>query len=284
TGIVNNGTVSVVDAVSEAVLANIEVGLHPSAMAVSPDGRYLYVANANSDTVSVIDAATDQVVRTLDLRLFAGAPLGSAPNALAAAADGRTLYVANGGNNALAVGGLQEPQQPPRGVIPTRRVPRAVLVSADGRKLIVANGYGFGSIAPVPPGRGRSYANRRGVVSILDAPDPAQLAAYTQQVYRNNRVAFSAAVPRNRSQGSLIRPVFYIIKENRTYDQVLGDLPQAEGDPRLVQFGRDVTPNHHALVERYMLLDNYYSPGDQSALGHQWCDEAYANDYVHKYG
>jgi len=283
-GIVNNGTVSLVEAASETVLANIEVGLHPNAMAVSADGRYLYVANANSDTVSVIATDADRVIRTLDVRLFAGAPLGSAPNALAIAADGRRLYVANGGNNAVAVVDLQEPQRPLQGFIPTGWFPSALLLSADGRRLIVANGYGFGSVAPVPKGQGRSYVNRRGVVSILDVPDPAQLAAYTQQVFRNNRVASSAAVPRIRLQASPIRHVFYIIKENRTYDQVLGDLPQGEGDPRLALFGRDVTPNHHALVERYVLLDNYYSPGDQSALGHQWCDEAYANDYVHKYG
>jgi YVTN family beta-propeller protein len=285
TGIVNNGTVSVVDAASGKILANIEVGLHPSAMAVSPDGQYLYVANANSDTISVIETASERMVRTLDLRPFAGAPLGSVPNALAIAADGRTLYAANGGNNAIAVLDLQDARQPLRGFIPTGWFPSAVLVTADNQKLIVASGYGFGSVAPVPIDQGRSYANRRGAVSILEVPDPAQLAKYTEQVFRNNHAsAIEAAVPRNKSQGSPIQHVFYIIKENRTYDQVLGDLPQGEGDPRLVQFGRNVTPNHHALVERYVLFDNYYSAGDQSALGHQWCDEAYANDYVHKYG
>src|SRR5262249_62077540 len=91
-------------------------------------------------------------------------------------------------------------------------------------------------------------------------------------------------IPMHRGPASPIKHVFYIIKENRTYDQVFGDLPQGDGEPRLVQFGRDVTPNHHALVEQFVLLDNFYTTGDQSSLGHQWCNEAYANDYGHKYG
>ncbi|MGH9201483.1 MAG: bifunctional YncE family protein/alkaline phosphatase family protein, partial [Vicinamibacterales bacterium] len=300
TGIASTGTISVVDAKARALITSIDVGLHPSAMAVSPDGRHLYVANANSDTISVIDTTQDAVERTIDVRLFADAPLGSAPNALAISADGRTLYVANAANNAVAVVELDRPDQPVVGFIPTGWFPTSVSLSADGQKLCVASGYGFGSIAPTPPGRsGRSYTDRVGVVSILDAPDQKQLAAYTQQVLRNNRAPSSEdnananakadrvkrpPIPMNLGQGSPIQHVFYIIKENRTYDQVFGDLPQGDGDPSLVQFGRNVTPNHHALAERYVLLDNFYTTGDQSALGHQWANEAYANDYVHKYG
>jgi phospholipase C len=131
------------------------------------------------------------------------------------------------------------------------------------------------------------------VVSILATPGEAQLAAYTLQVMRNNRAPGAgkvAAAPRkfpvpmNRAEASPIRHVFYIIKENRTYDQVFGDLAQGDGDATLVQFGRDVSPNHHALAEQFVLLDNFYVSGDQSSLGHQWTDEAYANDYSHKYG
>lgn len=294
TGIANNGTISVLDVASRKVIANIEVGLHPSALLLSPDGTRLYVTNANSDSVSVISTSTDQVEQTIDVRLFAGAPLGSAPNALAISPDGRTLYVANGANNAVAVVEMADWKTSVKGFIPTGWFPAALGLSADGQRLFVGNSYGFGSIAPVPEGQGRSYADRVGVVSVIDLPDSTQLASYTEEVLRNNRAPRTEgvagwersrrAIPMNRADGSPIRHVFYIIKENRTYDQVFGDLPQGEGDPRLVQFGREATPNHHALAERYVLLDNFYGVGDQSALGHQWCDEAYANDYVHKYG
>ena len=292
TGLPNNGTVSVVDAQSQRVVKQIEVGLHPSAMLLSRDGERLFVANANSDTVSVIGTKTDTVVRTLDVRLFEGAPLGSAPNALALSPDGGTLYVANAANNAVAVVEPDHPTRPLRGFIPTGWFPTAVGVANDGQRLFIASGYGFGSIAPVK-GSGRAYSNRVGVVSILTTPGEAQLAAYTLQVMRNNRapgaVKIAAApskfpVPLNRAEASPIRHVFYIIKEYRTYDQVFGDLAQGDGDATLVQFGRDVSPNHHALAEQFVLLDNFYVAGDQSSLGHQWTDEAYANDYSHKYG
>ncbi len=300
TGIAMTGTISVLDAKSRTVLTTIDVGLHPSAMVLSPDARRLYVANANSDTISVIDTEKDTVERTIDVRLFADAPLGSAPNALAVSTDGGTLYVANAANNAVAVVEPDRPGQPVLGFIPTGWFPTAVAVSADGRKLYVASGYGFGSIAPPPPGReGRSYTDRVGVVSILDVPDQKLLEEYTRQVLRNNgapggkeaavgnekaRSLKKQPIPMNRGRKSPIQHVFYIIKENRTYDQLFGDLPQGDGDLSLVQFGRNVTPNHHALAEGYVLLDNFYTTGDQSALGHQWANEAYANDYVHKYG
>jgi len=293
TGIANNGTISVLDAASRKVVASIEVGLHPSALLISPDRGRLYVTNANSDSVSVISTSTDELEQAIDVRLFAGAPLGSAPNALAISPDGQTLYVANGANNAVAVVTMADGKTSVTGFIPVGWFPAALGLSADGQRLFVGNSYGFGSIAPVPKGQGRSFADRVGVVSVIDVPDSNQLASYTDEALRNNRAPGteaiagskrSRAIPINRADGSPIRHVFYIIKENRTYDQVFGDLPEGEGDSRLVQFGRESTPNHHALAERYVLLDNFYAVGDQSALGHQWCDESYANDYVHKYG
>jgi hypothetical protein len=243
----------------------------------------------------VIGTKKVSVERTLDVRLFEGAPLGSAPNALALSPDGRTLYVANAANNAVAVLDLDRPEKPIRGFIPTGWYPTAVATANDGTRLFIASGYGFGSIAPA--GRGRSYSNRVGVVSLLSTPDEAHLTAHTRQVMRNNRAPAAGKavaaphessrrfpIPMNRAEASPIKHVFYIIKENRTYDQVFGDLPQGNGDPALVQFGREVTPNHHALAEQFVLLDNFYVSGDQSSLGHQWTDEAYANDYSHKYG
>ena len=291
TGIPSSGTVSVVDVEAKKVLRHIDVGLHPSAMALAPSGNRLYVANANSDTLSVIDTQTDRVVQTINVRLFQQAPLGSSPNALAFDPKGTTLYVANGANNAVAV---VDPsgEGRVRGFIPTGWYPTAV--TTGGGELYVASGYGFGSIAPLPAGRsGRSYKDRAGVVSVLPLPDAPKLAAFTSQVMRNNNANRPSSmrpatarhpIPMGPGQASPIRHVFYIIKENRTYDQVFGDLPQGNGDPSLVQFGRDVTPNHHALAEQYVLLDNYYAPADQSALGHRWCTQGYASDWLHKYG
>jgi len=304
TGIANNGTISVYDTSAQKIAKVIEVGLHPSAMALSPDGSRLYVANANSDSISVINTGADRVEKTIDVRL--NQFVGSAPNALAVSADGGTLYVANAGNNAVAVVDPAR-SQAIRGFIPVGWFPASLALTKDDR-LLVGNGYGFGSIAPAASTSGRSYADRKGYVSILDAAGRTDLGRLTEQVRDNNESlggdhasgenaqgddndqgdddqgGGSDPVPSQAGQRSPIQHVIYIIKENRTYDQVFGDLPQGNGNPDLAIFGRTVTPNIHALAERFVLLDNYYTAGDQSALGHQWCDEAYSNDYVHKYG
>jgi YVTN family beta-propeller protein len=290
TGNPSTGTVSVIDADKKALSKDIEVGLHPSALALSPKGDRLFVANANSDTVSVIDTAIDSVLYTINVRPGDKAPIGSSPNALAVSTDGKTLYVANGANNAVAVVDVAQPSKV-RGLIPTGWYPTAVALAGNS-KLWVASGYGFGSIAPSPENRkGRSYRDRMGVVSLIDLPAGRKLQDATAQVMANNRlvasgekVAANHPVPIDRGHPSPIRYIFYIIKENRSYDQVMGDLPQGNGDPSLVQFGRDVTPNQHALAESFVLLDNFYTPADQSALGHKWCTQGYASDWAFKYG
>jgi YVTN family beta-propeller protein len=284
TGLPVNGTVSVLNASSLAVIAEIEVGLHPSAMALSPSGDMLYVANSNSDSVSVINTSTNAIVRTIDVRPYADALLGSAPNALALSPDGTTMYVANGGNNAIAVmylGG--EPSV--AGFIPSGWFPSAVALTPDGQTLMVASGYGFGSVQQHPWPE-RNYMSRDGELSFVPIPDAPTLARWTAQVIHNNGDTQRATLaPANLAGAhSPIQHVFYIIKENRTYDQVLGDLGKGNGDPGEVLFGRQITPNHHALAEQFVTLDNFYAAGDTSAMGHQWCNEAYANDYVYKYG
>lgn len=289
TGIPSTGTVSVIDAATNNKLRDIETGLHPSAMALRPGTALLYVANANSDTLTVIDTKTDKAVDTIPVRLYQSAPLGSSPNALAFSPNGAILYVANGTNNAVAVLDLKSNKV--SGFIPTGWFPAAVAADPQGKQLLIASGYGFGSIAPASRA-GRSYRDRAGVVSFLDLPTPDQLARFTRQVMENNRSQegpprpsqANHPIPMAAGRDTPIKHVFYIIKENRTYDQVFGDLPQGNGDASLVQFGRDVTPNHHALVEQFVLLDNFYTPGDQSALGHIWSTMAWAGDWVHKYG
>jgi YVTN family beta-propeller protein len=190
TGIPITGTVSVLDTASNAVVKTIDVGLHPTGLSLSPDGSRLYVTNGNSDTVSVISTAADAVVRTLHV----GGPepwkemlLGASPNAVTVSPNGRTLYVANAAQNAIAVvDAFGDPRDPVRGLIPTGWYPRAVALDATGEQLFVGSGYGFGSIAPVPPGQGRSYEDRVGVVSILDVPSAKELRRLTKQVRDNN--------------------------------------------------------------------------------------------------
>ena len=294
TGIPSSGTISIVDIAARRVVREIEVGLHPCGMVLHGGTNRLYVANANSDSVTVLDTHTNNVLGSVNVRPFANAPIGSSPNALAITKDGKTLYVANAANNAVAVVDVSQPSGQVRGFIPAGWYPTAVTLSADQRSVFIASGYGFGSNAPAANGSsGRSYKDRKGVVSIASVPQVDQLRRMSGEVARNNHsnqpwttkpASPANPVPMNLSETSPIEHVFYVIKENRTYDQVFGDLAQGNGDASLVHFGREVTPNHHALVEQFVLLDNFYAPGDQSALGHRWCTQGYASDWLHKYG
>lgn len=289
-------------------LATIPVGLHPTALAIDPVRPRLYAANTDDDSVSVVDTTGDRVVTTLSLAPYAGAPAGSSPDSLAVSPDGRWLYVANAGNNDIAVVdlGSSATPAPPRvaGLIPTAWYPTTVTVSRDGRSLFVTNMKGLGA-GPNPRGPGSPI--RRGgpvqyigsmivgTLSIMAVPNAPDLASLTARVVRNNgfdetrtrvsrgsREAPPQAIPARVGRPSLIKHVIYIIKENRTYDQILGDLPQGKGDPSLVLFGRDVSPNHHALAQQFVLLDNFYADADVSADGHNWSTAATANDYVQK--
>jgi YVTN family beta-propeller protein len=321
TGVANHGTVSVLSKVRGQwkQTKTIEVGLHPSGMTLSKSGNFLYVANANSDTVSVIDTATNSVIETIPCRPEARLPFGSGCNALALSPDGGTLYVANGTNNCVAVvrlgstsmeagetlgrsqGGVRRPAPnagPSRlaGLIPTGWYPGAIVVSADGEKLFVANVKGHGSLAQTSSqARKKNSKQFLGSVSIIDVPDDARLAEYTNRVNANNRLGYSLAgldkprsgiapkvIPDCHGEPSLFKHVIYVIKENRTYDQVLGDMKEGNGDRELVMFGEKVTPNHHALARQFTLFDNFYCSGVISADGHSWCNEAYVTDYLEK--
>jgi YVTN family beta-propeller protein len=309
TGVANQGTVSVLAPVPGKwkQLRTIRVGLHPSGMIADRTGRFVYVANANSDTVSVIATKRDEVVETIACRPEARLPFGSGCNALALSPDGGTLYVANGTNNCVAVvrlgrkacaaGGADRPASSKlEGLIPTGWYPGAVLVTPDGKRLVVANVKGVGSLARVrPPAEGKNTHDFLGSVSIIDVPDADRLARYTKEVNANNRLAYSRAglekpragvkpvpVPGRHGEPSVFRHVIYVIKENRSYDQVLGDMKEGNGDPRLVLFGEKVTPNQHALARQFTLFDNFYCSGALSATGHQWVSEAYVTDYLEK--
>jgi DNA-binding beta-propeller fold protein YncE len=232
-------------------------------------------------------------------------PLGSAPNALAISPDGATLYVANGADNAICQVRLgSTPSGPAKesrieGYIPTAWYPGAVVVNSTGEFLFVANVKGYGSRNIMTERKGYNSHDHLGSISVLRVPDEAKLKEYTWIVKENNLLATSPADSGAKTQAapsdaektpallrtgqiSHFKHVLYIIKENRTYDQVFGDLPQANGDSTLTIFGREITPNHHHLAETFVTLDNFYCSGVLSADGHQWTDEAYASDYLEK--
>ncbi|MCX5768935.1 MAG: bifunctional YncE family protein/alkaline phosphatase family protein [Candidatus Hydrogenedentes bacterium] len=304
TGIASTGTVSVVDLARRECIGEIEVGLHPSAMALSPDGGRLYVANANSDTVSVIDTRSNKVARTFDVKPSPRLPFGSAPNALELSRDGGTLYVANGGNNLLAL--LDAATGKIQGLIPTGWYPGAIDISRDGNLVCIANIKGLGTSYTQANVRaklemlgenwhGFNSHDHMGSANLVRMPSKAELEEYTYRAACNMRLPLmngvlemapeeqkTVPVPTRPGEVSVFKHVLYIIKENRTYDQVFGDMPQGNGDATLCLFGRDVTPNHHALAEQFVLLDNFYCNGVLSADGHQWTDEGYATDYIEK--
>jgi len=294
TGIANSGTVSVIDLATNIRILDIEVGLHPSGMVLSPDHSLLYVACANSDQISVIDTRSDKVTRTISVRMQKDLPFGSSPNALAISGDGKFLYVANGTDNAICV--IDTGTNEILGCIPTGWYPGSVILDEKARLLFVANVKGIGSRNQLTNRAGFNSHDHSGTLSVIPVPDIQKLAVLTKQVRDNNSFVHNlmaantignsksvVPVPQVSGQKSPFKHVVYIIKENRTYDQVFGDMPQGNGDPGLVLFGKEVTPNHHKLAETFVLLDNFYCSGVLSADGHQWTDEAYVTDYIEKF-
>jgi YVTN family beta-propeller protein len=294
-------SVSVVDLTGPSVRSTVRVGTHPSALALNPKRAELYVADTDSDTVSVIDTDRARLTRTIDLAPYPGAPVGSSPNGLAVAPDGSTLYIANAGNNDVGVIRLGVAGLPDRvaGLIPTAWYPTALALAPDGKTLFVANAKGLGAgpnrQGPDPEHAGALRPDQYvgsmmpGTVSVIPVPDDVGLARYTQQVRANNDFdhppgigGAGAVIPVGRDQRSPIRHVIYVIKENRTYDQVLGSLGQGNGDPSLTLFGDDSAPNQRALARQFVTLDNFYADAEVSADGWNWSTAGTANTYVQK--
>ncbi|WP_375446532.1 bifunctional YncE family protein/alkaline phosphatase family protein [uncultured Fibrella sp.] len=308
TGAIAKGTVSVIDLATGRVDAEIPVGLHPNAILASPDQKRLFVANGNSDYVSVIDAQTRQVIDTIAVGLFSttNAYIGSTPNALALDSTGATLYVANGLDNAVAVVGLGDKgQSQVRGYVPTQAYPGGLFLSRN--TLYVSNLEGIGARAATSGESGALPASARkddvaynshrqlATVSIIPLPTQADLGTYTERVRKLSlqfRLSVSEQLPRPNAkprpvperigEPSVFQHVVYIIKENRTYDQVLGDMPTGRGMPSLCVFGDSITPNQHQLARDYVLLDNYHASGKSSAEGHSWVDAGIVTDYTEK--
>jgi DNA-binding beta-propeller fold protein YncE len=296
--------VAVIDANSDRVIAHWATQEHPNEMALTKSGRLLFVANANRNTVTVLDTMTGKTVETLFASFSPTALPGSTPSSLALSPDEKTLFVANANNNNVAVFDVSATgQSRSLGFIPVGWYPTSVRVTPDGRHLLVANGKGLVSKAnpkgPVP-GTKRTADTQYigdlfpGTLSIIDLAEGAefqkQLAAWTAQAYlctpRDSVTPGIAPadnpIPGTVGAASPIKYVIYVIKENRTYDQVLGDVPEGNGDAKLCLFPEQVTPNHHKLARDFVLLDNFYVDAEVSANGHEWSMGAYATDFVEK--
>ena len=301
--VATEGSVTVID-LAAGTAAEVLTGLHASALAVSPDGRHVVCANAASDTLSVIDTRTGAVVETIWAKPSPADLFGAQPNALAFDPTGRTLYVANGTQNAVAVVAFEpgERQSKLQGLIPVGWFPGALVFDAPRRTLHVANikghptapkAYEEEGVAPGATGfNSHHYSGSLSLVPVPEAHDLPKLSDTVWQNLRRDRIAEARlpprpgqparAVPDRIGEPSLIKHVVYVIKENRTYDQVLGDVEVGNGDPRLCIFPERVTPNQHKLVREFVLLDNTYCAGILSADGHQWSTTAIGTDYLER--
>lgn len=305
--------VLVFDLEAQTWKTSITVGDNPNEMMFSSDGKLLYVCNANDNSVSIIDVPSRRVIETLDAALFPNSPSGSTTNSLALDPVAKRLYIANANNNCLAVFDVSVPgKSVAKGFIPVGWYPTAVRY-VNGY-IWVANGKGMTSkpnpFGPSPVRRREDVIHHgfevrdgaqveyigglfKGSMSVIPVPSAADLAIYTKAVYANTPYSLKKAemadslapgypIPMKAGQGSPIKHVFYVIKENRTYDQVLADVKGGNGDTSLLLFGRKYTPNQHALAESFVLLDNFFVDAEVSADGHNWSMGAYATDYLEK--
>jgi YVTN family beta-propeller protein len=305
--------VVIFDTGQQKITGSVSVGDNPNDMCLTRSGQHLFVANANDNNVSVIDTRTQKVIETLSTSLYPGAPAGSTTNSVALGADETTLFIANADNNCLAVFDVTVPgKSKSKGFIPAAWYPTSVR-TAQG-KILVANGKGTRSkdnrYGPNPIRQGDPVIHHeggfeerikvqyigglfKGTLQILNIPAEQQMSAYSKAVYSNTpyvkekemtaEIPAGNPIPARVGDPSPIKYVFYVIKENRTYDQVLGDMPEGNGDKNLCLFGEEITPNQHALAREFVLLDNFYVNGEVSADGHSWTMGAYATDFLEKY-
>lgn len=301
--------VALFDTQKQQMAGSIPVGDNPNDLCQTRNGKYLFVANANDNSVSIISLEQKKVIEILNSALYPNSPSGSTTNSVALSDDEKTLYIANADNNCLAVFNVSEPGKSfSKGFMPTAWYPTCVRVVKN--IIFVANGKGLTSKAnPYGPSPKKEEVTHhadlnkkpsvqyigglfRGTLQAISKPTDDQLGIYSKAVYNNSpyqkenemlsKGEEGNPIPSKVGEPSPIKYVFYVIKENRTYDQVLGDIPEGNGDPSLVLFGEKVTPNQHALAKQFVLLDNFYVDGEVSADGHNWTMGAYATDYLEK--
>ncbi len=296
----------------EKISGSVAVGSHPNDLCITKSGQHLFTANADDNSVSVIDTRKLSVIETLNTALYPNSPAGSTTNSVALSSNEKTLYIANADNNCLSVFDVTIPgKSVSKGFIPAGWYPTCVRVVKN--KILISNGKGLTSRAnpygPNPMRRGEEVVYQaagkeqrikvqyigglfRGTLQILKTPDEKQMALYSKAVYDNSPyikekelISEGMAgnpVPQKIGDPSPVKYIFYIIKENRTYDQVLGDIAEGNGDQSLVLFGENITPNQHAIAREFVLLDNFYVNGEVSADGHNWTMGAYATDFLEK--
>lgn len=307
-GSTREGSVAVIDPSSGKILKEIVVGLHPNEILSDSRGKFIYVTNSNSDNVSVINTTDDLVSETISVRLQPSVNpfFGDSPNGIALSPDEKTLYVANGMDNALAVIELgkksamkaSKSSSKVKGFIPTGAYPSAITFLNPGYIYVCnleAEGVRLGLSDKNTSNKVFNTHHMLASVSRIAVPDKKGLRHYTDTVVAVNdlsratlamekprETAKPKALPDRIGEPSLFKHVVYIIKENRTYDQVLGDMKQGNGDPGLCIYGEEITPNTHKLSEEFILLDNFYVSGKCSAEGHQWTDASIVTDYIEK--
>jgi len=302
--------VIVFDTDKQMVTGSVPVGDNPNDLCITRNGKYLFVGNANDNSVSVISTEKNRVIEVLNSALFPDSPSGSTTNSVALSEDEKSLYIANADNNCLAVFDVSTPgNSKSTGFVPTGWYPTCVKVIQNN--IYVTNGKGLTSkanpLGPSPISKKEAVARHAdiqnnkvqyigglftGTLQSIPVASDNQLGIYSLAVYNNTpyskeREMFSSGekgnpIPSRVGDVSPIKYVFYVIKENRTYDQVLGDIPAGNGDPGLVLFGKDITPNLHNIAKQFVLLDNFYVDGEVSADGHNWTMGAYATDYLEK--
>jgi YVTN family beta-propeller protein len=307
-GATRDGSVTIINPSDGKILKELVVGLHPNEIISDKNGRYVYVTNSNSDNVTVIDTKTDQVDETISVRLQPEINpfFGDSPNGLCLSADEKHLFVANGMDNSIAVIKLKNKGLSPNsktkstvtGFIPTGAYPSSVSISNHGN-LYISNLEAEGARLPNKTTGTKNLIynshNMAASVSVIRVPDEKFLKAYTDTVIAVNDLARATQalekprkgippkpVPDRIGEPSVFKHVVYIIKENRTYDQVLGDMKQGDGDSALCIYGKAITPNTHKLCEEFILLDNFLVSGKCSAEGHQWTDASIVTDYIEK--
>lgn len=308
TGAMSRGTVSVIDSKTGTFIKEIEVGLHPNAIISSKDGQNIFVANGNSDNISIIDIKKLEVVDSIFVGLFHENKnlIGSSPNALALDETGRTLYVANGLDNAIAVISLKNyagnqvlTKNIVKGFIPTQAYPSGIVINKN--EMYITNLEAIGAraehkVKEIAKAEKAYNAHKQlASVSFIDLPNDEILSTYTEKVKNQSlyyRAKISEQLPRKNiapkpvperiGEPSIFKYVLYIIKENRTYDQVLGDMKEGNGMASLCIFGDSITPNQHQLARDYLLMDNYHVSGKSSAEGHHWASAGMVTDYTEK--
>ena len=307
-GATREGSVTVINPENGNVIKEIIVGLHPNEIISDKQGRFVYITNSNSDNVSVIRTLTDETTETISVRLQPEINpfFGDSPNGLCLSPDEQTLYVANGMDNALAVIKLGKnaarksalKSSIVTGFIPTGAYPSGICFSASGILYVAnleANGVHLGVTNPNTENLIYNSHRMLASVSVITVPEGDDLKAYTDTVIAVNDLARATLareaprksidakpVPDRIGEPSVFKHVLYIIKENRTYDQVLGDMKEGKGDPALCIYSELITPNTHKLAREFSLLDNYHASGKSSAEGHQWTDASIVTDYIEK--